>query len=589
MIVKRFLSPALVASLLLPQAAWVQQTRQPAKTPSTNAITPLRPIASVPTLLAPSSNFWPSAVSARAQNSTFAPLFSFRSRAVPPSPSRGLSFKQPSTRRDDLSLAAQALSGTAEAGTLRPGLARLGSTAARFDPAAVSHSGMREAASIEFSRRANQAGETSSVALNFPQEPPQPAAADTAGAKSGSKKRRGGGGDGGRSDDPKAPKRAPKYPARDIDLNGKATLPSTALLPDRPIEPLIVEAIDATNETILVAAYEFKSREILKALRRARERGVRIQVILDFDHVFPVKWKDSDYVPARSIEIQSLLNERFDVQILRGMWRYGIMHNKFMVFDGKVAEFGSYNYTWTTENHHFENAKFTNDAKHVAALAAFWNYMREHSVAFDQARGHLWPESLPPPPADPTPSVRLHDILLPTFFFSPGGSGEDWIVKAIEAARESIDVSAFMLDSTRIARALAAARARRVRVRVILDRSQFESEGHDLVKTYGEWLAYHGIAVSLRAGPDPDGPKMFQKNHNKFMVIDGAVVETGSINWTKNASLMNFENGHFTDDATDVKAYGMFFEDLYAKASPVEAPEIEPKLLTDEELEEMLR
>ena len=39
----------------------------------------------------------------------------------------------------------------------------------------------------------------------------------------------------------------------------------------------------------------------------------------------------------------------------------GIMHDKFMVIDGKSIEWGSYNYTDRAENSNFENATFLTD------------------------------------------------------------------------------------------------------------------------------------------------------------------------------------------------------------------------------------
>ncbi|MBI4422651.1 MAG: DUF1669 domain-containing protein [Elusimicrobia bacterium] len=389
----------------------------------------------------------------------------------------------------------------------------------------------------------------------------------------------------------------PELPAREVAFND-ARLPTPAMRPDRPVEPLLAQAIDQAKESIVVAAYEFKSREVLNALRRAQAPGrdVKVRVILDYDAVFPRRRPDSKYRPHRSLEVQALL-EGFDVTIVKGLWRYGIMHNKFMVLDGKVAEFGSYNYSWTAERHHFENANFTDDPGHVEGLLAFWRYVRGLGVHVDrarlepslaQARRHEWPRELPPPPQDPAPSLRFNQAILPRFFFSPNPASEDWIVRALDAAARSVDLSMFTFRSTKIAEALLRAKTRGVKVRVLLDRGQSET---DTVRAYRDWLAYHKIRVKVLAGPDPSGPDWAQKNHNKFMVLDRKLVETGSMNYTKNAALNSFENGFFLSDPVDAKAFARFFDSMFgnpdAKAAAV--PKTKPALPSDEQLIEEAR
>lgn len=488
-----------------------------------------------------------------------------------PLPSQSQPARQPRGSNPSLAAVARALNQDRGAGREFPSLLRLGSqpqTASRE----ASLGEQRAAADSDFRRRAD---------LDDLDEPPsmdasadaQQDLADDSGRFARIERAKGAAGGS-------APVHTPRYPARNIRFNG-ASLPSVAFRPDRPVESHIVAAIDATRETLCVAAYEFKSREILKAVRRARERGVEVQVLLDYSSTFPFKDPDSDYRPQRSLETQALLNERFDVRILRGLWRYGILHNKFMLFDGRLAEFGSYNYSWTSEQHHYENSKFTRDKRHVRAFRDYWKYLRKLSVPFDEALFHPWPLELPPPPADPKPSVQFHGAALPLWFFSPGGSGEGWIVKAVQTARKSIDVSMFAFRSTRIAEALLEAKRRGVKVRVVLDRSQSQQ---DSVRPYMLWLARHRIRVRTLAGPDPGGNEIYQKNHNKFMVLDGKLVQTGSTNWTKNASLMSFENGHFTNDRVDAAAYSKFFNELFRKGAAVPAPKEAPALPSDEEL-----
>ncbi|MFH1724888.1 MAG: phospholipase D-like domain-containing protein [Elusimicrobiota bacterium] len=393
--------------------------------------------------------------------------------------------------------------------------------------------------------------------------------------------------DAGESRDASGRKQGPKYSARKIEFNGRA-YPSVAFRPDRPIEPLIVSAIDAAEKSIEIALYEFKNQEILKALRRAQDRGVKVRVIIDYYNAYPRRRPGADYWPHRSLELQSLVDGGFDVTVVRGAQRYGIMHNKFAVFDGKMGLFGSYNWSYTSERNHYENVNFTADEARVRALAAYWKHLRSLGVAFDKAKDHKWPREARPPPADEVAGVVFNGVRFPAWLFTPDGAGEDLVVKAIGAADKSVDLSMFTLSSPRIARALLDAKKRKVKVRVLLDETQ---AGQDFMRPYAEWLAYHKIPVKTLAGPNPDGPEWAEKNHNKLMILDGKLVVTGSLNYTKSGFLTNFENAFLLDHKTDAGAYEAYFEDMYGtrRAKRVVPPAAEPKLPTDEELTEGLQ
>ncbi|MDB5310508.1 MAG: phospholipase [Gemmataceae bacterium] len=113
--------------------------------------------------------------------------------------------------------------------------------------------------------------------------------------------------------------------------------------------------------------------------------------------------------------------------------------------------------------------------------------------------------------------------------FSPKGGCTAALVGELAAARREILVQAYSFTNPDIAQALIAAARRRVRVVVLLDRSN-ETESYSALgdlKTHGleVWIdAEHAIA------------------HNKVMVIDGRTVVTGSFNFTRQAENENAEN-----------------------------------------------
>ena len=384
------------------------------------------------------------------------------------------------------------------------------------------------------------------------------------------------------------------------------TFRSLLFRPNVPVEKEIIRALDATRkgDTVSIAIYEFKQSKVLDALRKARAREVDVRILLDYGNVFPpAKKSGDDYTPTRSKEIWALAREGFDIKVVRGLGLYGIMHNKIAVIERGQAEamviFGSYNWSWTAENDHYENANFTLNKKRVDFLKATWNWLDSLSqpVVYNRTNGtiwlknpdHQWPKTVPAPPQYPGLDVEFSGIMLPAVVASPAPLGspsiETRIVEAIDASHETIEMSIFTLRSTLIAEALARAAARRVQVRVIIDKSQ---ASNDIIRIYAEYLAFNKIPVRLLSGPDPTAEfQLAQKDHHKFSRFDGKLIETGSPNYTKNAAVNNFENGHFINDLEEkenIAGYGKIFEHMWRRAEPFAAPAAAPILPTDAEL-----
>ncbi|GMV69723.1 MAG: hypothetical protein AMXMBFR76_21620 [Pseudomonadota bacterium] len=113
--------------------------------------------------------------------------------------------------------------------------------------------------------------------------------------------------------------------------------------------------------------------------------------------------------------------------------------------------------------------------------------------------------------------------------FSPNAGATELVVKVIDAARQSIRLAAYSFTSKPIAEALVAAHKRGVDVQVVVDKSQ-KTERY----TSATFLANMGIPVRVDA--------MHAIMHNKFIVVDGQHVETGSYNYSKATEERNAEN-----------------------------------------------
>lgn len=143
--------------------------------------------------------------------------------------------------------------------------------------------------------------------------------------------------------------------------------------------------------------------------------------------------------------------------------------------------------------------------------------------------------------------------------FTPGDAADTMIVQALARAEHEVLVLAYTFTHPGIARALAAAHRRGVRVEVLADRAQTL----ELPQSAVPGLAREGVPVWL------DGK--FGAAHNKVMIIDadGAhpTAITGSFNFTLAAQKKNAENVTLLRDNPDVaRAFRDYFRRLQTKA-----------------------
>lgn len=139
--------------------------------------------------------------------------------------------------------------------------------------------------------------------------------------------------------------------------------------------------------------------------------------------------------------------------------------------------------------------------------------------------------------------------------FSPSGGVAAATTAELDGAKISIDMIAYSISEPSITRALIAARARGVHVRVIVDRGQ-EAQEYSTARN----LADHAIQVYT------DQREALQ--HNKTAVIDAATIITGSANFTHAANAENAENMLVIRDPTIAATYAADFTRHWSHSRP---------------------
>ncbi len=138
--------------------------------------------------------------------------------------------------------------------------------------------------------------------------------------------------------------------------------------------------------------------------------------------------------------------------------------------------------------------------------------------------------------------------------FSPLGHCDQVMASWINASEKTLDGAIYGLTDDAIAQALIAAHKRGVRVRLVHDRTQAAGR-YDVAQE----LLLAGIPVRIQRGTK--GGIL----HDKFLVIDGTFVLTGSFNWTANATRKNDENFVVVDD--QAPKFEKEFERLWIRQS----------------------
>jgi len=137
------------------------------------------------------------------------------------------------------------------------------------------------------------------------------------------------------------------------------------------------------------------------------------------------------------------------------------------------------------------------------------------------------------------------------------------LIGVINKAQRSLDIAIYELNRDEIGDALLAARNRGVAVRLVTDSDSLE-EDETLIR-----LEKAGAPII----PDDRSPIM----HNKFVVVDGQAVWTGSWNFTTNDTYRNNNHGIYIQSPELTQNYAVEFEEMFSQkafgpTSPARTP-----------------
>lgn len=114
--------------------------------------------------------------------------------------------------------------------------------------------------------------------------------------------------------------------------------------PSPRCESRLVDLIENSSENINAVVYSINNDDIVSALKKAHDRGVKVKILTD-----------RLQASGRSSKVRELYDYGVNIRVHS---KHKIEHNKFAVFDNNVAMTGSYNWTNPATDKNSENCVF---------------------------------------------------------------------------------------------------------------------------------------------------------------------------------------------------------------------------------------
>jgi phosphatidylserine/phosphatidylglycerophosphate/cardiolipin synthase-like enzyme len=325
---------------------------------------------------------------------------------------------------------------------------------------------------------------------------------------------------------------------------------SEVALGNQDLVTRIIGRINNTRRSIDAALYSLSGSQgdaIAQALINAKSRGIRVRVICEHDN------RLSNAFSALTANGIPLIDDAYD-PINAGV---GLMHNKFVIFDGRGGApdsvwvwTGSWNPTQPGTVDDYQNVVEVQDQALAGAYTLEFNEMWGSSG--DSPNASL--SRFGARKIDNTPHRFMIGGRFVQSYFSPSDRTTSYIVSAINGAQHSVAFALLTFTRNDLGTAVVGRKVAGLKIRGVLDNN---------VDTGTEYpyLVSNGIDVMLKSGSG--------LLHHKYAVIDaeGAawnpVTITGSHNWSSSAENANNENTLIIRDGRVANLYLQEFAARY--------------------------
>ncbi|HPH95065.1 MAG TPA: phospholipase D-like domain-containing protein [Anaerolineaceae bacterium] len=291
-------------------------------------------------------------------------------------------------------------------------------------------------------------------------------------------------------------------------------------------EEALIRAVSGAKKSVDVAIYNLSLSTLSEALRAAHKKGVAVRVVMESDNM------DNDAYDALKKAGVKMVGDR----------REALMHDKYVIIDGKEVWTGSPNFTRTSFYSDNNNLIRIRSTRLAEAYQADFNAMFDVDRFGTEKQNQI---------AITSATVEGTPIEI---FFSPGSGADERIVELLNQAQESINFMAYSFTSDDMANAIYARAKAGVEVAGVMDASQIQSN----IGT--EYAFFKRKKLDVRE----DGNSGLM--HHKVIIIDKKIVILGSYNFTASAENNNDENLLIIENSDLAAAYLAEFARLQDQA-----------------------
>lgn len=319
---------------------------------------------------------------------------------------------------------------------------------------------------------------------------------------------------------------------------------------DHAIDDTLIQYINRAEESIEFTIYNFNNNgisSISDALNAAYDRGVIVRVIYD-SNIDAVGVESLHADIGRIASPQSAFPD------------YGIMHNKFVVFDANAAD-PDKSFVWTGATN-FTDGQINTDPNNVI-IVQDKSLAKAFQLEFNEMFGNDGPQPdasramFGPDKTDNTPHEFIIGGKRVECYFSPSDGTHNQILNTIATADHSIHIATMLITKSDIAYDLSDKNDAGVDVKVLIN--DFDQYGEPIVEILKSSLE-DDIRLKGETGI----------MHHKYMIVDQGhpdsdpILLTGSHNWSSSAQFRNDENTLIFHSQSVANAYYQEFVERFS-------------------------
>ncbi len=174
-------------------------------------------------------------------------------------------------------------------------------------------------------------------------------------------------------------------------------------------------------------------------------------------------------------------------------------------------------------------------------------------------------------PVDKVLSERVSKVEVPVHedtCFSPDEPCAEKLAAFLDSAQKTLDIAIYDLNIEELV-AILIRKAKTLELRIVCDKKQARGAHSQIYR-----LLENG--VNVRYGKQRGGVM-----HDKFVIVDGRILETGSFNYTNHARLANQENQVYLSSPQIVNRYLERYEQIWASSVAIDLQNLRKEITAD--------